>query len=178
MIFLDTLPDSRTEINSTDKISPLLVLGIPNYSSAVDWRVVMDNVMDNGGQFDTDELIENFICGILPALVVTIVPMPFGKDVMLLLLRLIWYWKVSKLRFACQPSIRNGRSFGVPRLFRHFLLANVFCTFIIRITAKVWEYPTVLGPVTASIRENTERGSLKNTYEQIAADFGSWTSAH
>ena len=39
--FLDTLPDSRTEINSTDKISPLLVSGIPNYSSAVDWRVVI-----------------------------------------------------------------------------------------------------------------------------------------
>ncbi len=27
--FLDTLPDSRTEINSTDKISPLLVSAYP-----------------------------------------------------------------------------------------------------------------------------------------------------
>lgn len=94
--FLDTLPDSRTEINSTDKISPLLVSAYPTTLPLLIGELSSDNVMDNGGQFDTDELIENFICGILPALVVTIVPMPFGKDVMLLLLRLIWHWKVSK----------------------------------------------------------------------------------
>ena len=94
--FLDTLPDSRTEINSTDKISPLLVSAYPTTLPLLIGELSSDNVMDNGGQFDTDELIEKLYCGILPALVVTIVPMPFGKDVMLLLLRLIWHWKVSK----------------------------------------------------------------------------------
>ena len=56
--FLDTLPDSRTEINSTDKISPLLVSAYPTTLPLLIGELSSDNVMDNGGQFDTDELIE------------------------------------------------------------------------------------------------------------------------
>ena len=45
--FLDTLPDSRTEINSTDKISPLLVSAYPTTLPLLIGELSSDNVMDN-----------------------------------------------------------------------------------------------------------------------------------
>ena len=50
--FLDTVPDSRTEIDKGDKITTLLVSAYPDRSPFFMAEMSSDNVMDNGVRFD------------------------------------------------------------------------------------------------------------------------------
>ena len=46
--FLDTLPDNRTELNSVEKITSLLVSAYPTKGYVLLTEMASDNVMDNG----------------------------------------------------------------------------------------------------------------------------------
>lgn len=56
--FLDTVPDSRTEIDKGDKITTLLVSAYPDRSPFFIAEMSSDNVMDNGARFDDMKLQE------------------------------------------------------------------------------------------------------------------------
>ena len=49
--FLDKVPDQRTEIDSNQKISELLVSAYPNVDPMMIYEHRTDNVMDNGRRF-------------------------------------------------------------------------------------------------------------------------------
>jgi hypothetical protein len=50
--FLDEIPDQRTEVNTGDKITKLLVSAYPSSSAMLMSELASDNIMDNGAQFD------------------------------------------------------------------------------------------------------------------------------
>ena len=131
-----------------------------------------DNVMDNGGQFDTDELIEKLYLWDSPS--ISSYDSPYA----------LWegcYAAIASANMALEgienlgsPASLNpqrGEAL-VCRAYSHFLLANVFCMPYNPNTAESHlgiPYRTRTGD--SVYPENTERGSLKNTYEQIAADL-------
>lgn len=170
--FLDTLPDSRTEINGTDKIGPLLVSAYPTSLPILIGEMSSDNVMDNGAQFDTDELIEKLYLW----------DSPYNSS----------YDSPYALWEGCYKAIASANmalegieSLGSPknldpqrgealicRAYSHFLLANVFCMPYNPQTAEQQlgiPYRTKSGETV--FPENTERGTLKATYENIAEDL-------
>lgn len=60
--FLDKVPDQRTEIDSNQKISELLVSAYPNVDPMMIYEHRTDNVMDNGRRFGepTRMITENY----------------------------------------------------------------------------------------------------------------------
>lgn len=60
--FLDKMPDKRAEINSSQKISELLVSAYPNVDPMMIYEHRTDNVMDNGRRFGEPErmIVENY----------------------------------------------------------------------------------------------------------------------
>ena len=57
--FLDTVPDSRTEVDNATKITSLLVSAYPSYSPFFMAEMSSDNMMDNGVRFDAMQLQED-----------------------------------------------------------------------------------------------------------------------
>lgn len=170
--FLDTLPDSRTEINSTDKIGPLLVSAYPTTLPILIGELSSDNVMDNGGQFDTDELIEQ--------LYVWDNPYDNSYDSPYAL----WescYHAIASANMALEGIENLGSPTSLDpqrgealicRAYSHFLLANVFCMPYNPNTAENnlgIPYRTRTGENVHP--ENIERGTLQNTFVQIANDL-------
>lgn len=170
--FLDTLPDSRTEINSADKIGPLLVSAYPSSLPLLIGEISSDNVMDNGAQYDTNELIEK--------LYLWDTPNDNGYDTPYS----IWqecYKAIASANLALEvieelgsPNELNpqrGEAL-VCRAYSHFILANVFCMPYNPNTASSHlgiPYRTASG--SSVYPENPERGTLQATFENIAKDL-------
>ena len=56
--FLDKLPDDRAEVNTTEKVTSLLVSAYPTCSNILLTECSSDNVTDNGQQYGTTKIIE------------------------------------------------------------------------------------------------------------------------
>lgn len=56
--FLDTLPDSRTEVNTADKVAKLLVSAYPQFSNILMAEMASDNVMDNGAKYEVSDRLQ------------------------------------------------------------------------------------------------------------------------
>ena len=52
--FLDTMPDNRAEVNTTEKITNLLVSAYPTHSNSYLMEFSSDNVMDNGTSYSSN----------------------------------------------------------------------------------------------------------------------------
>ena len=169
--FLDTAPDNRIEINNVDQISPLLVSAYPNRTPMLMGEMSSDNVMDNGGQFDALLLQEQLYRWEDPT--GNDDDGPYG----------LWEGCYHAIASANQ-ALEGIEALGNPanlkaqkgealicRAYSHFLLANIFCMPYNPATAS-----NVLGiPYCKSTEKEVfithERGTLAQTYEQIAADI-------
>ena len=169
--FLDTLPDNRTEINSSDKIATLLVSAYPTALPLLIGEMSSDNVMDNGAQYDAD---------LLQAQVYA------WKDV-----TETDYDGVDNVWERCYNAIASANmalegieELGSPaslnpqkgealvcRAYAHFVLATTFCMPYNPATASQQlgiPYVIASGTVIEGIKE---RGTLQEDFDQIAADL-------
>ena len=169
--FLDTVPDNRTEINSSDKIPTLLVSAYPQYLPVLIGEMSSDNVMDNGGQYDA-----------------------------LLLQSQLYHWEdvtetesdaVNAIWQGCYNAIASANKalegiedLGSPaslnpqkgealvcRAYSHFILATTFCMPYNPETAANElgiPYITKSGTVIEAV---SERGTLQEDFDKIAEDL-------
>lgn len=56
--FLDTLPDSRTEVDSAEKITALLVSAYPTNTDRVMTEMASDNSADNGSEYTVEDKVQ------------------------------------------------------------------------------------------------------------------------
>ena len=53
--FLDKMPDSRTELDTEEKVTALLVSAYPESHAIVMQEMASDNAMDNGMQYSVED---------------------------------------------------------------------------------------------------------------------------
>lgn len=169
--FLDTVPDSRTEVNDASKITSLLVSAYPSYSPFFMAEMSSDNMMDNGARFDALQLQEEYYLWEDPT--GTSADSPYG----------LWEGCYSAIASANQ-ALESIRELGDPvslnpqkgealicRAYSHFLLANIFCMAYNPETADQQlgiPYPTEPEKEVVVLHE---RGTLAQTYEKIEKDI-------
>lgn len=169
--FLDTVPDNRTEINSSDKITTLLVSAYPTALPVLIGEMSSDNAMDNGAQYDADLLQGQLY---------------LWQDV-----TETGYDAVSGVWESCYSAIASANmaleaieSLGSPaslnpqkgealmcRAYAHFVLATTFCMPYNPSTADERlgiPYVTASGTVVEGAKD---RGTLQEDYDKIASDI-------
>lgn len=169
--FLDTPPDNRTEINSGEKVTALLVSAYPTSLPLMIGEMSSDNVMDNGGQYDALLLQEQLYLWQDPTEVSS--DGTYG----------VWeacYNAIASTNMALEGIARlNSPSSLNPsrgealicRAYSHFVLATTFCMPYNPETAgQHLGIPYIKASGTV-ITSPSERGTLQETYEQIASDI-------
>ena len=169
--FLDTIPDNRIEVDSPDKIAPLLVSAYPDRLPMLMGEMYSDNVMDNGGQFDSSLLQEQLYLWKDPT--DNDDDGPYG----------LWeacYKAIASANQALEgieamgnPSSLNAKKGEalICRAYAHFLMANIFCMPYNPQTAD-----RNLGIPYSIVTEEEvlvphERGTLAQTYQRIEEDI-------
>ena len=170
--FLDKVPDQRTEIDSNQKISELLVSAYPNVDPMMIYEHRTDNVMDNGRRFGEPArmITENYNWEDISE---TDWDAPEA----------LWnscYRAVAAANQALQAIEALGESpENAPykgeallcRAYAHFLLANTFCQPYDKTTATSdMGIPYVEEPETV-IGKHYDRGTVHTVYEKIARDI-------
>ena len=170
--FLDKMPDKRAEINSSQKISELLVSAYPNVDPMMIYEHRTDNVMDNGRRFGEPErmIVENY----------------FWEDISETdwdAPEALWnscYGAIAAANQALDairilgPNSGNGPQRGealLCRAYAHFLLVNTFCQPYRKSSASSdMGIPYVEEPETV-IGKQYDRGTVASVYEKIARDI-------
>lgn len=170
--FLDKVPDQRTEIDSNQKISELLVSAYPNVDPMMIYEHRTDNVMDNGRRFGEPArmITENYNWEDISE---TDWDAPEA----------LWnscYRAVAAANQALQAIEALGESpENAPykgeallcRAYAHFLLSNTFCQPYNQATASSdLGIPYVEEPETV-IGKHYDRGTVHTVYEKIARDI-------
>ena len=170
--FLDVVPDKRTEIDTNQKVSELLVSAYPNVDPMMIYEHRTDNAMDNGIQYGTGDrmLTENYFWRDVS---------PNGWDDP----EQLWiscYKAIATTNQALEGIREIGESKeNAPfkgeallcRAYAHFLLANTFCQPYNALTAsKDLGIPYVTEP-EKKIGKTYERGTVQTVYENIANDI-------
>lgn len=169
--FLDTTPDNRTEVDSGDKITSLLVSAYPNKSPFFMAEMSSDNMMDNGAQFDALLLQEQNYLWQDPT--GNDDDGPYG----------LWESCYNAIASANQ-ALEAIESLGDPanlsaqkgealicRAYSHFLLANIFCMPYNPQTAEKHLGIPYCKETEKEVFVTYERGTLAQTYEQLAKDI-------
>ncbi|MDO4163627.1 MAG: RagB/SusD family nutrient uptake outer membrane protein [Bacteroides sp.] len=169
--FLDTVPDNRTEVNSADKVAALLVSAYPTSAPLLIGEMSSDNVMDNGGQYDALLLQEQLYLWEDPTEVGT--DGVYG----------VWeacYSAAASANKALESIVELGSPSTLDpqkgeallcRAYAHFLLATTFCMPYNPETATQHLGIPYVKESGTTIQSPTERGTLQEVYEQIAADI-------
>lgn len=169
--FLDTTPDNRIDINSADQITPLLVSAYPDRSPMLMGEMSSDNIMDNGAQFDATLLQEQLYLWQDPT--GNDDDGPYG----------LWESCYNAIASANQAlegieaqgnpaslSAQRGEAL-ICRAYSHFLLANIFCMPYNPQTADTYLGIPYCKTTEKEVYVNYERGTLAQTYKEIAADI-------
>lgn len=170
--FLDTMPDNRTEINTENNITTLLVSAYPGTTDAVMTEMSSDNAMDNGVRF-TVEKKEQEEAYLWKDITGTDDDTPQG----------FWeacYAAIAAANHALEAIEEMGNPSNLDaqrgealmcRAYAHFALANVFCLPYNAETAdKDLGIPYSIVPET-EVAPVYERGTMKELYEKINADI-------
>ena len=171
--FLDTVPDNRTELNSVDKVTKLLVSAYPLSYPMLMWELASDNAMDNGKMYDieTQTVEDAYLWNDVKT--ETDDDSPQG----------LWdrcYMAISSANHALQAieQMGDGEAWNAQkgeallcRAYAHFLLANTFCeAYNPQTAASKLGIPYVTEPETEVAPVYT-RGTLQEVYEKIEADI-------
>lgn len=169
--FLDTVPDNRIDVDGTDKIAPLLVSAYPDKLPMLMGEMSSDNVMDNGAQFDDMLLQEQLYLWEDPT--GNDDDAPYG----------VWEACYNAIASANQ-ALEGIEALGNPdntksqrgealicRAYSHFLLANVFCMPYNPQTADRQLGIPYCKATEKEVIVDYDRGTLAQTYEQIAKDI-------
>lgn len=169
--FLDKLPDDRAEVNTSEKVTSLLVSAYPTCSNILLTECSSDNVTDNGQQYSTLKMIEEAYRFQTITAETTDSP------------KTLWNGYYSAIASANQ-ALASIDEMGNPaslqaqraeallcRAYSMFCLANTFCMAYNPEKAEQYmglPYPTK--PET-TVRPDYERGTLKQLYENINKDI-------
>jgi len=166
--YLDKLPDDRAEVNSVEKVQLLLTSAYPDISPIFVLEYSSDNVTDNGIRYTAQPDQEKIYCW-------EQVESDGNDDP-----KNLWqscYAAVATANLAiasCEQMGLNDQTYPVYaeallcRAFGMFQLTNTFC--MSWNEAKADEFPGVPYP-TEPNKEANERGTLRQTYEQINKDI-------
>jgi hypothetical protein len=170
--YLDTMPDSRAEIDTEDKVTALLVSAYPTTSDVLTLEMASDNAMDNGATYTSGELTQD------QSYLWQDMTETSNDGV-----KSFWnscYGAVATANQALQAinDMGNPESLSAQRgealmcrAYGHFALANLFCLAYNPDTAdKVLGLPYSTAPET-SVSPHYERGTLAELYENINKDI-------
>lgn len=169
--FLDKLPDDRAEVNTTEKVTSLLVSAYPTASSNMILEYSSDDYTDNGKQYNMNQEVEQAY-RFLP---VTVQSNDSPKT--------LWNGYYGAIAAANQ-ALASIDELGNPetlkaqkaeallcRAYSMFRLATTFCMSYNPEKAEEYmglPYPTV--PET-TVNPTYQRGTLKELYDRINADI-------
>lgn len=173
---LDTLPDNRTQLDSEEKIKSLMTSAYPEGSPAIIAELSGDNFIDNGKFLGSSERQHDEIFAWEPSTAALNQQDSPG-----------FYWNSCYKAIAtANHALRAIEEMGNPanlqglkaeallcRAYGHFQLANIFCMAYDPKTADTYlgiPYATVPETIVSPVYE---RGTLKQTYENIANDIDS-----
>lgn len=169
--YLDHLPDQRTELNSPEKLSELLVSAYPSGNYITFMESMSDNITDNFGMTTNDEINTNSyqwkdVTGV-------------GQDTP------IYYWNsayraiaaanevlsaIEKLGNPKELAPQRGEAL-VARAYAHFMLVSLFSKFYDASTASSDPgIPYVEVPETI-VWKNYERNTVAYVYQKIEDDL-------
>ncbi len=170
--YLDTMPDSRAEIDTEDKVTALLVSAYPTTSDVLTLEMASDNAMDNGATYTSGELTQD------QSYLWQDMTETSNDGV-----KSFWnscYGAVATANQALEAinDMGNPESLSAQRgealmcrAYGHFALANLFCLAYNPETAdKVLGLPYSTAPET-SVSPHYERGTLAELYENINKDI-------
>lgn len=170
--YLDVLPDNRTQLDSEDKITALLVSAYPDSHSILMQEMASDNAMDNGMRYTIEAKTQEEAYR-WQDITETDADTPKG----------FWqacYSAVATANHALQAIEKMGNPASLQaqkgeallcRAWGHFLLANVFCLAYNPETASTdLGLPYATEPET-TVKPNYERGSLADLYAKIEKDI-------
>lgn len=170
--FLDTVPDQRTQVDSEQKVTELLVSAYPVTDPMMMYEHRTDNVMDNGVNYSSSStiLIENYFWQDITS---TSQDSP----------EYLWnycYRAIASANQAIEAMQELGMiSSGAPqygeallcRAYAHFLLANTFCNpYSPTLASTDLGIPYVEEP-EKTIGKQYSRGTLQEVYEKIERDI-------
>lgn len=170
--FLDTLPDNRTELNSKEKITSLLVSAYPTKGFVLLTEMASDNVMDNGSLYSpyNQEQDDSYHWADIKTI---------GNDSP----QALWnglYSAIASANHALEAIEQMGSPKDLEaqkgeallcRAYGHFVLATVFCEAYDPATAdKKLGIPYVSKP-EKQVNPVYNRGTLAETYASINADI-------
>lgn len=169
--YLDKIPDNRAELNTSEKITSLLVSAYPNKFPGFIFMCAADNVMDCGAQWGRTVLQEEAylwkdITG-------------SGNDNT----RYLWQTYYNAIAHANQAlaaidemgggselNAQKGEAL-ICRAYGHFVLANIFCMPYNEATAdKDLGLPFCDAPET-KVLVDYERGTMRELYQKIEKDI-------
>lgn len=185
--FLDTPTDSRVELDTTEKLRMLLVSSYPQYNYAWPCEIMSDNIEDNNAP-DADGLRYNLS------------PYDRADDEMFAwetcvsstsadtpssiweghynaiaganaVLEVLDKWQAEGQTLDATQLAIKGEALLI-RSYCHFILAQVFCHPYRGddVNATLLGVPYIKKPET-TVKPNYERGTLKETYDNIRADL-------
>ncbi|MCH5328838.1 MAG: RagB/SusD family nutrient uptake outer membrane protein, partial [Coprobacter sp.] len=170
--FLDTLPDNRTEINTADKVTNILVSAYPSISPIMIQELSSDNAKDNGNLYDVYGQLQQ------DAYLwrdVTVDDTDAPKN--------IWdshYSAIASANMALQAIKEMGDPVSLSpqkgealicRAYAHFQLANLFCMAYNPQTADTeLGIPYITEP-EHTVESDAERGTLKEVFEKCRQDI-------
>lgn len=170
--YLDKMPDSRTELDSEDKITNLLVAAYPDQHAIVLQEMASDNAMDNGMQYSVEDKSQEEAYR-WKDITTTSQDTPKG----------FWqecYGAIATANHALEAIEKMGNPASLQaqkgeallcRAWGHYLLSTVFCLGYNPQTADVdLGLPYSTAPET-TVRPSYERGSLELLYSNIAKDI-------
>lgn len=171
--FLDTVPDDRTEVDSKQKITNILVSAYPEISTILISELSSDNAKDNGALYDIYEQIQRdaYLWDDMTS---------ENTDAP----KSVWdahYNAICSANQALQAIERMGNAESLNpqkgeallcRAYAHFQLVNLFCMPYNPQTADhELGLPYTTLPETEVMPDGIERGTLNRIYEQINKDI-------
>ncbi|MBP1663104.1 MAG: RagB/SusD family nutrient uptake outer membrane protein [Bacteroidetes bacterium] len=170
--FLDKVPDSRTELNSADKVTKLLVSAYPSFTSILMAEMASDNAMDNGSKYEVSDKLQEEAY-LWDKLTAQSNDSPSN----------LWqgcYASVAVANQALQAIDAMGNSANLQpqrgealmcRAWAHFQLALIFCkTYNPETASQDLGLPYSSAPET-TVKPNYKRGSLAQLYQNIQKDI-------
>ena len=170
--FLDKMPDSRTELDTEEKVTALLVSAYPESHAIVMQEMASDNAMDNGMQYSVeDKSQEEAYRWQDISTISSDTPKGFWGAC---------YGAVAAANHALEAIEKMGNPASLSaqsgealmcRAWGHFLLSNVFCYAYNPETANTdMGLPYSTEP-EKTVRPNYERGTMQKLYENIEKDI-------
>lgn len=169
--FLGETPDNRTELDTEEKITRLLVSAYPTFTSAYVLEAASDNMDENvGTTWDNDRLLEAYYYWKTDH--------EEGND------RIENMWTAGyKVAAIANQALQAIEKMGSPaslnpqkgealitRAFGHFYLADIFCLPYGKTSDRDLGLPYAEEPET-TVNPHYERGTVAQLYEKINADI-------